>query len=1517
MFRNHLKPLTLAGMIELCLLATPAHAQNATQQLVNQGNYWHDQGRDDLAAETWRKLLSIDPAQPDALLGLGQIDVAQGRQADARKRLQQLQTAHPNAPQTQRLRLVLGGGGQANADPHLANARRAAAAGRYVEAVREYEASFGGKAPPANVALEYYQSLAGTPQGWERARTGLQSLKASEPGNATVALALAQVLTYREPTRRDGITQLRALSSRPDVGGPARNAWRQALLWLDAGPGDVDLYQAWLSANPNDAEVTAKLTQLRERRSAPTAQDVEGVALGDAFKALNAGNLGVAEQRFTQVLRTRPRDTEALGGLGSVRLRQQRFSEAQELLRPAAAANGKWNSAYNSARYWLQLQQAEAARKRGDVAQATSLAEGAVRLLPNEPAGYAVLGALQAGSDAQAAEASYRKALALQPDNPAALQGLVALYSRQGRMQEASDLFNRLPPAQREQAGGEAMLRSNVQRARARQALESGDNVTAQTELEAAMVERPGDPWIRLDLARLYLQAGRPDQARSVMEGLTAVHGDQPEALYANALYAQEAGDWATAYASLERIPAPSRTPEMSRLRNTAWVESQARQARGLQQQGRAAEAQMQLSRTEAALGDQVDDPQLLAALAGAWADVGNAPRALTLAQRLVTTGTPGTEQRLQYAGVLLRAHQDAELSAVLRQLHDATMTPEQLRRYQALRSGYVLRQVDALRELGNLEGAYEALAPILAQQPQDPDALAALARLYATAGDQRQALVIYQQILARKPDDIDTLVAAANSAAAQSDLDNAERYLQRALAQAPNSPDVLAAAGRVYRAAGKNRKAEQYFRAALAAQQRDAGQLDNGLPAASGPAAYASAGRPLNPFSGMTGPMRGSPAVLSDVSAMPYAAAPAPGAYAGGASAPAAVRNTAPAYAPAALPAPAYVPPPSTGNRYAVDDSGLPPPVSAGGAASLAALPVPGQGARLPVPAAGYEASPQRALAAQPLPQSSSGNPLLDELREVQADNSDQIAGGAAYRARDGEAGLGRLDDVEMPLQAEFGVGDGKLGVSLTPTLVDAGAVPDNYDTASRFGDGPAAALGDALARDPSTINNLVGTTLYQGLLTTGDTTATRNYLYDAAVETGQFQTLYNDAPGDTPAERRENALVALYAQPLSQYVLGRDLSATPIGTIASQVLGDPSLRAGLTTSGSAQLLALSQSSAAAQTPVQFRNTLYSMAATGNGSRRLDQDDTGVGVGVSYRNGGFSADIGSTPLGFQEQNILGGVGYRGEAGEHLTWSAQASRRAVNDSVLSFAGTEDVRSGRQWGGVTSNGATLSGTLDNGLLGGYANLAAHRLTGNNVADNDHRQVDLGFYVHALETANQSLTAGVNLTAMQYDKNLSGFTYGHGGYFSPQDYVDLGFPVHWSGRSASQKVNWRVDASVGVQHFSTDASPYFPTDPSLQQAAYDAASLAALLGITDRYVAPVYAGESKTGVSYNLSGAAEWQVAPQLFLGGRMTFNNARDYNQFNTNLYLRFVLDRLGAALGRTPQVVASPYANEY
>jgi len=1491
MFRKTLTPLCLVG---LCVLTVPAFAQNAssTQQLVSQGNYWQDQGREDLAADAWRKLLATDPNQADALLGLGLIDLNQGRRAEAQKRLQQLQARHPSSAQTTRLRMALGGGGGGN---QLQNARRAAAAGRYVEAVRAYDEAFGAGGPPNDLALEYYQVLAGTPEGWTRARDGLRRIATGN--NNPAKLALAQVLTYREPTRREGIAQLRTLSQATDTAGPARAAWRQALLWLNATTADAPLYQAFLDVVPNDREVAAKQAQLREQAIAnrPVPQDPNQRLLGEGFRALDSNNLAQAEARFAQVLRARPRDAEALGGLGSVRLRQERFGEANELLRPAAAINGKWRSAADAARYWLTLQEV----RRQPSGDAIARVQQVIALQPKEPAGYVALADLQSGSDPAAAERSYRKALELDAGNAGALQGLVGLLGRLGRADEAAALFDRLTPAQQESAGGQSVLRANLARARAQQALAEGSIEMAQIELEDALLVQPRDPWLRLELARLYTRAGRPDQANGVIEGLRALDDSSATSLYAQALFAQENSDWPRAYALLERIPTASRDSEMTALHDTAWVQVQAAQARSLMQRQRSGEAQLLLARAEAALGDRVKNPAIVAALAGAYADIGSQQRALVLAQRLIEGGSPSVDNRLEYASVLLRAGRDGEVAAILRQLADVPLSASQQTRLNDLRSGYVLRQVDALRELGNLEGAYAVLAPALAERPQDPRNIAALARLYAAAGDNGQALALYQQQLQLAPGDLDAMVAAAGSAAAMRDMDLAEQYLERALKQAPESPDVLAAAGRVYRAAGKNRRAESYFRASLAAAAKGSGQLDNGYPQAS--TAMLASGGSFNPFAGLnrgggtrTAALRDGglplPAATARLAAepLPMDAGPAMGMSLG----------------------PASVTP-------VIDADGLPEPVMATAAASGGvALPLPVPGSRqVPSQASAPRASRNTALG--PLPPATSGNGVLDELRALKAENSSSLAVGAAYRTRAGEAGMGQLDDLQVPLEGQFAVGDGKLKVAITPTVLDAGRPDPEYTSASRFGGGPQAALAGALAADRTPVDDLVGSSLYQTLLTRGESNATRNLIYDRALDNGRYQELFNQTDGSlTQAERAAAARALLFADPLPSYILSRDLANTPISDIATQVLGNAGLVRGLSAAEQAQLKTLAQGGGGSQTPQAFQDTLYAMVANAAGARRMSsQDASGAGVSVGYERGGFRADVGSTPLGFDDTQIVGGIGYRGQIGDALTWSGEASRRAVTDSLLSFAGVEDGRNGLRWGGVTASGAKLAATVDNGQLGGYASASWHRLEGENVADNDRQEVGVGVYVHALETDNQSLTAGLNLTAMQYDRNLSGFTYGHGGYFSPQRYLDVGFPVHWNGRTSSGRVAWQLDTSVGVQHFKEDAAPYFPTDPAMQQAAYEAASMAALLGLTTEYVDPVYTGQTKTGVSYNLSAAAEWQLSSQLFLGGRMEFNNARDYRQFGTSLYLRFLLDRLGAGLGKQPQPLRSPYAS--
>ncbi|WP_206515009.1 cellulose synthase subunit BcsC-related outer membrane protein, partial [Xanthomonas perforans] len=92
-------------------------------------------------------------------------------------------------------------------------------------------------------------------------------------------------------------------------------------------------------------------------------------------------------------------------------------------------------------------------------------------------------------------------------------------------------------------------------------------------------------------------------------------------------------------------------------------------------------------------------------------------------------------------------------------------------------------------------------------------------------------------------------------------------------------------------------------------------------------------------------------------------------------------------------------------------------------------------------------------------------------------------------------------------------------------------------------------------------------------------------------------------------------------------------------------------------------------------------------LQSTAQSARPSSLRDSGAGLALSYENGSVNLDIGSTPLGFEETNLVGGIHWQPEIAENTTLNFTAERRAVKDSVLSYAGAYDAYSGDTWGGV--------------------------------------------------------------------------------------------------------------------------------------------------------------------------------------------------------------------------------------
>lgn len=1458
--RRHHHTLAM-GLLASLMAPAAAWAQTGAEQtLLDQGQYWQERGDTERAGEAWQKLLRLNPQNAQALYGMALVELNAQRPEGAQRYLTQLQAAHPRSPLVSRLQESIRTGRSA---PQIETARQQARSGQASQALSTYQAALGERPPTGPLALEYYQTLGATAGGWDEARRGLSRLAQESPEDPQIALALAQHLTYRESTRRDGIAQLARLAGRPDVGKAATESWRKALAWTGNRSADIPLYQEFLLANPGDTAVQTRLTQAQnlqkqsQAAARPVATDPLRLRTTAGFQALEDGELDAAEAAFQQVLEARPSDGDALGGLGILRLRQERFADARGLLERASRAGSaaRWKQALDSATYWSLVEQATSERERGDTAAARRTLEQAVRLNPAEVTAETDLADLlvEAGQY-DAAEAAYRRVLARQADNPDAVRGLVGVLAQNNKAAEALALVEKLSPSQQEKVGALGRLRAAQALGQARAATERGDLAAARAALEDALLNDPASPWVRLDLARLYLRLGAVAEARGVMDGLLLSNPNMPEALYASALLASEASDWPGALALLDRIPEKHRTRDIAALQKRVWVHVQAAAASALAAEGRQSEALATLAQAESFA---TQDTELLGALALAYADAGEPQRALGMVRQvLARTPRPDVGLRLQYAATLLKTQQDVELSGILRQLQNAPMSERERRSFADIRRAYIVRQADGLREAGDLVAAYDTLAPLLAEQPDDPLAMAALARMYAANNDYAPAQALYARLLERSPTDVPLLLQTAAMATGAKDYAYAESLLSVALARAPRDPEVLTAAGRLYRAQGKNTKATEFFTAAVAAEnaQRDAVLAASGVAAGPGrsgnPFAQRASGQ-QRPNNGLSVPLAASPGgavARSPVGYTPMQYAPQPMA-----------RSNAPAglYIPDPAGASRFAPPPqmavappltpasyypdvasqapaaeraassSSSNTRRSSTAAMPtatrasvaparreasvPSASAatatgatGAAIASAYAPVHTPGAvpaqqnaaagYLP-PAQGYAGYPgmqpsaqlqaQRAPAmAQPsawatagtlnaVPDPTRPRTARDELREVQQSQISSFSVGATARARQGEAGMSQLSEIEAPVQLKMSVGDGHLILGVTPTGASAGSPGTPYGTISRFGGGPVTAL---------------------------------------------------DMPERAPGS---------------------------------------------------------------------------------------QSDSGIGLSVGYESGNFKADIGTTPLGFGQADVTGGVRYRMPINSELTMAVDLSRRPVTDSLLSFAGARDARTGDRWGGVSATGGRVDLTWDDGELGVYGYGSLHGLTGTRVRSNARVEAGGGMYWHVHRTSNADLTAGLSFTGLSYQRNLRYFTVGHGGYFSPQQFLSFGIPIEWAQRNG--RLSYQLKGSVGVQYFKEDAAPYFPNSPSRQAAAAAAASDALAFGETG--ATAIYPGQSRTGLGYNLGAAMEYQMHPQVFLGGHLALNNARNYREFAGGLYMRYAFQPYNGLQAFPVNPLRSPYAN--
>jgi Flp pilus assembly protein TadD len=831
---------------------------------------WSTKHRDDLASQAIHKALLIAPDDPALLAEQVRIQLRLGQAQAAQTTLTRLRAIAPATPATQQIedefRVAT------NGRQELATVRLLARSGQSAEATRRLLALFPHGAPSGSLGAEYYQIIAGTPEGRAQAIGALRQRLAADPSDVDSALVLANLLNARGETRAEANRIAWNLATRPDSDRSASlDAWRHVLQSAGVDLAYLDALRAYLQLVPDDTEFKERVAALEAQLDAQRKleRNPDYIAQQRGLQALARNDLTSAEALLARAAQARPDDAEAVGGLGLARMRAGRRDEAHALfLRAAALApdnRAKWESLARAAQFWGTLAHSRDAATAGRPQDAERFARAALAMEPgNADAKLMLADALLAQHDWNAAEPLLRDLLAARAPSVAALRSTQTLYENTGRAAQVEPLLDALQSrfTAADDRQSLAQLRADLLTGQADKLLAAGERGPAAQRYEAALRAAPDAPWTRFALARLYRDLGLPQLGGVVMDDGLAVLAS-PEMRYASALYRNSLDDIGGAQAVLAPIAEQDRTDGMRALARNLQAQQwlvKARSAFANDDRALAAEA-LEEARMLAA-----DDPNLLAAVGAMWIEQGEAQRGLALLQDWMDTHPQQTDAdvRLRYGDLLGSASAkigNAPLDAWLTSLRDdpqVTLSAAQSARLEDQALRLVLRQTDEaldrqdypnarqwlataspagrrdkryaleVADLERLQGHYAAaraaLAPVLAATPGDPDAQLALARVLEQSGERRGALDLVRSVLdGAAPDDVDTRLSAARRLAALRQLQEARQVTSALRVAYPARPDVTVQSGRIAQELGQYEQAASLYRASFV-QERVAG---------------------------------------------------------------------------------------------------------------------------------------------------------------------------------------------------------------------------------------------------------------------------------------------------------------------------------------------------------------------------------------------------------------------------------------------------------------------------------------------------------------------------------------------------------------------------------------------------------------------------------------------------------------------------------------------------------------------
>ena len=1482
----------------------------AEQALLAKAQALAAHGHLNLAVQTWQQALLSDPQNKEALAGIARAEMRLGKPKEAQRYLDRLRALGADAAAIGHIASM------SDVQPpavRLEEASRLAQSGKYTEAMRIYHDIYGDEPPAGNSALMYYDTEAAIPSERQHAVEGLRNLARRFPADSRYAITLGRVLTYDPKTREEGIAILRQY---PSV-AIAQGSIKQAEAWNEVAR----------SAGP--------AAGAREHEGNPLE--------AAAYRALNRGHLSEAQQRFQELLSKEPNNTSALSGMGYLLMKEQNFTAAKDYLERARSAGAKnLENSITLTQFWLRMAEGDTQLKNGNSDAAINDYRAATSMEPSRPeAMEALAGALmQKGSYADAADL-FKHALHIAPDRTTSWRGLFLAESETDDAQSALATIENMPADIRAQMDTDpGYLRARAQDDLALGLRSDYDHVVKLAlALPFPNQGRDMPPDRKMQYAALLTSVQRYEPAMQLYRQVIAGNSENIDAWRALVALQHQLHRDNEALAAIGRMPPDVFNQLDNDTRFLTIVgsiyQSEHEQARAREYLERAVSApnaqepstELQLADVYAAMGEQQkayaiylreaeDYPQDSAAwrgLIGILHQLGHDREALSalasmpestrlrlesdagylqiLASIQVATGqnqnalrtfdqiaavyaeeneVEPLDVKIQDGWALLNAGEYGKLYTLVSAIANTTdMTKQQQAGFNQLLAEWSVHRANAASASGNQRSSITILEAAAKAIPGNSDVLNSLAGAYLKAGEAKRAVAIYKS-LNMDGANLGQYEGAIGAALAAGDKKHAAAWIESALNRFKGNAKILQMAAQYEQVIGNSQRAISYYRAALAAL----GPESQAEMFSSSGGTDGTLGGPQNPNS----PGRDLMNLL------------APNGRAG--------QNSDSMT--------------TTGHPWVANQSwqvARPKSVQ-----TLGDFAQPGGYDQSALTNAGNNISdskPDRLADARPdkdiLMASQKQNQTVSAGKHSYPFDNFKCCHNADASPRIPPPGFSGSSPSTKESTAAFirGISAGDANAADLPQRMpsdDQVTIAGNKFSPMPMRDLPttqavrqvAAPLPQGTTQDSPPPVPPVDETAIQSSGPLPNIESNSDASRNAALQATQNQPHEPNLPpltgpakpfhqAETQREQIDQQLALL--EGASSSWLG---GASSIASRSGQPGYDRLAMYSIPVEASTML-----GSIARLTLITVPMLLDSGAATGTETLRqgtlpassvpTQQSAAGIGGELQLRTSQFAASLGYTPQGFLVGNVTGGI-YVHPAAGHFTFTFL--RSPIFDSQLAYAGLRDEGSagpaylGNVWGGVIANSGEIEVASADSRSGWYLQGGGQYISGVHVPTNSRFDGDFGAYWgswHQPEYGN--LTVGMNFFGMHYSQNLRYFTYGQGGYFSPEAYVVAGLPVTFTGHY-QEKLHYHVGAALGVQAFKEDSSLYFPLDPAIQTANGNLS----------------YPAATNIGGNYNFDGEASYAISDHWYAGGFMNFNNSRDYAFSNIGFYIRYLFE---------------------